>query len=176
MGPWSDDIFMHRYAGWSIASKVFNVPRPMNCIVRILHINNIKDNLLWPCIVNIAKGNRHCYLAKCHYLPSSEAIEGMCCIMYLIILLLRLPEGFCEDDICCTTYIYKDIVNQKPYDNTRYDHCIIMGVVLQLKVLLRKGDWNVWPFGFDEGSLYSNMLYPSLCLFFLLFVSWLRTL
>jgi hypothetical protein len=64
---------------------------------------------------------------------------------------------------------------QKLFDNTIYDHCIIMGVVLELKVLLREGDWNVWPFGFDEGSLYSNMLYPSLCLFFLLLVSWLRT-
>jgi hypothetical protein len=99
--------------------------------------------LLCPCVVNIAEGNQHCYLAKCHYLPSSEATEGMCCIMYLIILLLHLPEGFCKDDICCTACVYKDIVIQKPFDNTRYDHCINMGVILELKVLLREGDWYV---------------------------------
>jgi hypothetical protein len=63
--------------------------------------------------------------------------------MYLISLLLHFPEGFCEDDICYAACINKDIVNQKPFDNTRYDHCIIMGIVFELKVLLREGDWNV---------------------------------
>jgi hypothetical protein len=32
-------------------------------------------------------------------------------------------------------------VNQKPFDNTRYDHCIIMGVILELKVFLGECDW-----------------------------------
>ena len=77
-----------------------------DCIVGILHIDNVKDNLFYPCVVNIAEGNQHCYLAKCHYLPSSEATEGMCCIMYLVILLLHLPEGFCKDDVCCTACVY----------------------------------------------------------------------
>jgi hypothetical protein len=95
--------------------------------------------------------------------------------MYLIILLLHLPESFCKDNICCTTCVYKDIIYQKPLDDTRYNHCIIMRIILELKVLLREGDWYVSPLGLDEGSLYSNMLYPSLCLFLQLLVSWLRT-
>jgi hypothetical protein len=99
--------------------------------------------LLCPCVVNVAEGNRHCYLPKCHYMPSSEAIEGMCCIVYLIILLLHLPELFCKDDICCATYVYKDVVYQETLDDARYDHCIIMRVVLELKVLLGEGDWYV---------------------------------
>jgi hypothetical protein len=78
------------------------------------HINNVKDNLLCPCVMNIAEGNRHCYLTKCHYMPSFEATKGMCCVMYLIILLLHLPESFCKDNNCCTTCVYKDVVYQKP--------------------------------------------------------------
>jgi hypothetical protein len=55
------------------------------CILWILHINNIKDNLLYPCAVNVAEGDWHCYLAKCHYLSPSETTKRVCCIMYLII-------------------------------------------------------------------------------------------
>src|SRR5688572_5851111 len=43
-------------------------PSSNDCIVWILHFNNIKDNLLCPCVVNVAEGDWHCYLAKCHYL------------------------------------------------------------------------------------------------------------
>jgi hypothetical protein len=96
-------------------------------------------------------------------------------IMYLVIMLLHLPEGFCEDDICCTACVYKDIVNPKPFDNIRYDHCIIMGVVLELKVFLGECDWYMRPLGFDEGSLHSNMLYPSLCFLLLLLIGWFKT-
>jgi hypothetical protein len=131
--------------------------------------------LLCPCVMNITEGNCHCYLPECHYLPSSKATQGVCCIMYLIILLLYLPESFCKDDIYCTTCVYKDVVHQEPLDDTRYDHCIIMRVVLELKVFMGEGDWYVRPLGLDEGSPHSNMLYPSLCLLLLLLVSWFRT-
>jgi hypothetical protein len=95
--------------------------------------------------------------------------------MYLVILLLHLPKGFCKDDICYTACVYKDIVNHKPLDNTRYNHCINVRVVLELKVLLREGDWYMRPLGLNEGSLHSNMLYSSLCLLLLLLISWFRT-
>jgi hypothetical protein len=85
--------------------------------------------------------------------------------MYLVILLLYLLEGFCKDDICSTACVYKDIVNPKPLNNTRYNHCIIMRIVLELKVFLGEGDWYMRPLGLDEGSMHSNMLYPSLCFF-----------
>jgi hypothetical protein len=53
---------------------------------------------------------------------------------------------------------------------TRYDHSIIVRVILKLKVLLGEGNWDVRPFWLDEGSLHSNMLYPSLGLLLLLLV------
>jgi hypothetical protein len=65
-------------------------------------------------------------------------------------------------------------MNQKHFDNTRYDHCIIMGVVLELKVFLGECDWYMRPLGLDEGSLHSNMLYPSLCFLLLLLIGWFR--
>jgi hypothetical protein len=49
---------------------------------------------------------------------------------------------------------------------------VIIGVILELKVFLRECDWYMKPFGFDEGSLHSDMLYPSLCFLFLLLVGW----
>jgi hypothetical protein len=45
-------------------------------------------------------------------------------------------------------------------------------IILELKVFLREGNWNMRPLGLDEGSLYPNMLYPSLCFFLLLLVGW----
>jgi hypothetical protein len=54
----------------------------------------------------------------------------------------------------------------EPLDDTRYDHCIIVGIILELKVFLGEGDWYMRPFGLDEESLHSNMLYPSLASFF----------
>jgi hypothetical protein len=95
--------------------------------------------------------------------------------MYLVILLLHLLENLCKDDICCTTCVYKDIVNQKPLDDTRYNHCIIVRIILELKVFLGEGDWYMRPLGLDEGSLDSNMMYPSLCLHLLRLVGWFRT-
>jgi hypothetical protein len=69
-------------------------------------------------VVNIAEGDWHCYFSKYHYMFSSKATQGVCWIMYFVILLLHLFEGFCEDNVCCTTRIYEDIVNQEPFDNT----------------------------------------------------------
>jgi hypothetical protein len=46
-----------------------------------------------------------------------------------------------------------------------------MGVILEVKVFLRECDWYMRPFEFDEGSLHSNMLYPSLCFFLLLLLA-----
>jgi hypothetical protein len=66
-------------------------------------------------------------------------------------------------------------VDQKSFDDTRYDHCIIVRIILELKVFLREGNRNMRPLGLDEGSLPPNMLYPSLCFFLLLLVGWSRT-
>jgi hypothetical protein len=86
-------------------------PSSNDCIVRIVHVDNVKYNLFCSCVVNITEGDWHCYFPKFHYLPSSEATQGVRCIMYFVILFLHLPEGFCEDNVCCTTRVYEDIVN-----------------------------------------------------------------
>jgi hypothetical protein len=99
-----------------------------DCIVWIFHINNVKDNLFRSCVVNIAKGNRHCYLSKGHTLSSSEATKRVCCIMYLVLWLLHLPESLCKDDIRCTTCVHQYIVDQKSLDDTRYDLCIVVRI------------------------------------------------
>jgi hypothetical protein len=53
-------------------------------------------------------------------------------------------------------------VDQEPLDDTRYDHCTIVRITLELKIFMGEGDWYMRPLGLDEGSLHSNMLYPSL--------------
>jgi hypothetical protein len=53
-------------------------------------------------------------------------------------------------------------MDQEPLDDTRYDHCIIVRIILELKVFLGEGDSYMIPIGLDEGSLHSNMLHPSL--------------
>jgi hypothetical protein len=63
-------------------------------------------------------------------------------------------------------------MNHETLYDTRYDHVIIMWVVLELKVSLGEGDRNMRPFRFNIGPLYSNMLYPSLGFFLLLLVGW----
>jgi hypothetical protein len=57
-------------------------------------------------------------------------------------------------------------VDQESLDDTRYNHCIIVRIILELKIFLGEGDWYKRPLGLNEGSLDSNMLYPSLCFFF----------
>jgi hypothetical protein len=63
-------------------------------------------------------------------------------------------------------------VDLKPFNDTGYDHGIIMGIILKLKVLLRKCDRHMRPFRLDVRSLYSDMLYRSLCLLLLFLVGW----
>jgi hypothetical protein len=91
--------------------------------------------------------------------------------MDLVFWLLHLSEGLSKYDIRCTACINQNIMDQKSLDDTRYDHSIIVRVIFKLKVLLGEGDWDVGPFGFDEGSLHPNMLYPSLRFLLLLLVS-----
>jgi hypothetical protein len=43
-------------------------------------------------------------------------------------------------------------MDQELLDDTRYDHCIIVRIILEPKVFLGEGDWYVRPFGLDEGS------------------------
>jgi hypothetical protein len=95
--------------------------------------------------------------------------------MYLVILLMQLPKSFYKDGICCTAYVHKDVVNQKHLDDTKYNHCIIVRIILELKVFLGEGDWYMRPLGLDEGSLHSNMLYPSLSFLLLLLIGWFIT-
>jgi hypothetical protein len=64
-------------------------------------------------------------------------------------------------------------MDQKSLDDKRYDHIIIVRVILELKVLLGEGDLDVRSFGLDEGSVHPNVLHPSLRFFLLLLVSWL---
>jgi hypothetical protein len=65
-----------------------------DCIVRILHVYNVKHILLSSGVVYIAEGDCHCYFSECHYLLSSEATQEMCCIMFLVVLLLHLSKSF----------------------------------------------------------------------------------
>jgi hypothetical protein len=62
-------------------------------------------------------------------------------------------------------------MDQKPLDDTRYNHSIFVRIIFELKVFLGEGDWDVRPLGFDEGSLYPNMMYSPLCFLLLLLVS-----
>jgi hypothetical protein len=90
--------------------------------------------------------------------------------MNLVLWLLHLSEGFSKYDIHCTACINQNIVDQKSLDDTRYNHSIIVRVILELKVLLGEGDWDVGPFSLDEGSLHPNMLHPSLSLLLMFLV------
>jgi hypothetical protein len=69
-------------------SKAFNVcwmkyylksiqcSSPNDCIVRIIHVYNVKHNLLSYGVVHVAEGDWDCYLSESHYLLSSEATQG----------------------------------------------------------------------------------------------------
>jgi hypothetical protein len=91
--------------------------------------------------------------------------------MNLVFWLLHLSEGLSKYDIRCTACVNQNIMDQKSLDDTRYDHSIIVTVIFELKVLLGEGDWDVGPFGLDEGSLHPNMLHPSMRFLLLLLVS-----
>jgi hypothetical protein len=90
--------------------------------------------------------------------------------MNLILWLLHLSEGLGKYNIRCNACINQNIMDQKSLDDTRNDHIIIVRVILELKVLLGEGNWDVRQFRLDEGSLHPDMLYPSLSLLLLLLV------
>jgi hypothetical protein len=48
-------------------------PTTNNCIIGVLHVNNVKYDLFSPCVMNEAEGCWHCDFAECYNLPSSEA-------------------------------------------------------------------------------------------------------
>jgi hypothetical protein len=99
-------------------------------IVRILHVDNVKHNLLSPCIVDESEGHWHGNLTERYNLSSSEATKRLRSIVNLVFGLLHLSEGLSKYNICCTAYINQNIVDQKSFD---------------LKILLREGNWNVRP-------------------------------
>jgi hypothetical protein len=117
-----------------------------DCIVGVFHINNMKHNLFSSCIVDKVEGHWHCDFAECCNLSSSEATKRVCSIMNLVLWLLHLSEGLSKYDVSCTACINQNIVDQKSLDDARYDHSIIMRIILKLKVLLGEGDWDVGPF------------------------------
>jgi hypothetical protein len=57
-------------------------------------------------------------------------------------------------------------MDQKPFYDIGYDHGIIVGIILERKVLLRKFDRHMRPFRLDVESLYSDLLYPFCASFF----------
>jgi hypothetical protein len=66
--------------------------------------------------------------------------------MNFVLWLLHLSEGLSEYDFSYTTCIYQNTVDQKSLNDTIYDHSIIMRIILELKVLLGEGNWDVGPF------------------------------
>jgi hypothetical protein len=118
-------------------------PSTNDCVVWVLYVNNVEDNLLSSCVVNITEGNSHRYFAKCHNLSSSEATKRVCCIMNLVFWFLHLSESLCKYDVCCTACVNQNIMDQKSLDDTRYNHGIIVRIVFKLKILLGEGDWHV---------------------------------
>jgi hypothetical protein len=117
-----------------------------DCIIWVLHVNNVKDKLFSPCIMDKAEGHWHCDFVERYNLPSSEATKRVCSIMNLVFWLLHLSEGLSKYDIRCTACINQNIMDQKSLDDIRYDHSIIVRVIFELKVLLGEGDWDVRPF------------------------------
>jgi predicted nucleic acid-binding Zn ribbon protein len=95
--------------------------------------------------------------------------------MNLVLWFLHLSKSFCKYDVGCTACVNENIVDQKSLDDTRYNHSVVVRIVLELKILLGEGDWDVGPLGPDEGSLHPNMLHSSLRFLLLLFVGWLCT-
>jgi hypothetical protein len=62
-------------------------------------------------------------------------------------------------------------VYYKAFDDTRDNHNISMWIIFEMKILLRKGDGDMRPFGLDVGFLDTYVLHPYLALFLLLFVA-----
>jgi hypothetical protein len=63
--------------------------------------------------------------------------------MNLILWLLHLSKGLSKYIVRCTACINQNIMDQKSFDDTRNNHSIIVRVILELKVLLGEGNWDV---------------------------------
>jgi hypothetical protein len=61
-------------------------------------------------------------------------------------------------------------VYYEAFDDTIDNHGILMWIILETYIFLRKGNGNMRPLGLDVGSLDAYMLHPFLGLFLLLFV------
>jgi hypothetical protein len=53
---------------------------------------------------------------------------------------------------------HQHTVDKKTFDNTRYNHGLIVWIVLELEIFLGEDNWDVRQFRFDVGSLDTNML------------------
>jgi hypothetical protein len=69
----------------------------------------------------------------------------MCGIMDFVLGLLHLSEGLSKYDISCAACINQNIMDPKSFDHTRDNHSIVVLVILELKILLREGNWDVRP-------------------------------
>jgi cytochrome c-type biogenesis protein CcmH/NrfF len=58
---------------------------------------------------------------------------------------LHLSESLSKYNIRCTVCVNQNIMDQKSFDDTRSNHSIIVRVILELKVLLREGNWDLGP-------------------------------
>jgi hypothetical protein len=115
-------------------------PSTNDCIIGVLHVNNVKDNMFSPCVMNKAEGHWHCDFAECYNLASFDATKRVWSIMNLILWFLHLFEGLSKYDIRYAACINQNIMDQKSLDDTRYDHSIIVRVIFELKVILGEGD------------------------------------
>jgi hypothetical protein len=69
--------YLHTQICWiKYCFESIQCPLSNDCITRIIHVYNVKYNLLCSGVVNITKGDWHCYFPKCHYLLSSKATQG----------------------------------------------------------------------------------------------------
>jgi hypothetical protein len=82
-----------------------------DCIVWVFHVNDVKDNLFIPCVVDITEGNSHCHFTKCYNLPPPEATKRACCIMNLVLWFLHLSKSLCKYDVRCTACVNQNIVD-----------------------------------------------------------------
>jgi hypothetical protein len=87
-----------------------------------------------------------------------------------LVWFLHLLEGLGKYDICRTAYINQDIVHHEAFYDTWDNHGIYMWIVLEMKVLMRKGDRDMGPLGPDVGSLDTYMMHPSLRIFLLFLI------
>jgi hypothetical protein len=142
-----------------------------DCVVWEIHINNLKHYLLCSCVVDITEGDVHSQLSQCHHLFSSEAIERKSLFPNLIFELLYLLEGLGKYDACCIACVDQDIVHYKAFDDISDNNGIPMWIILEMKIILRKGNRGMRPHSIDVGSLDTYMLLPSLGIFLLFLVA-----